>query len=137
MTCRGGCPHPPEKKGIAVKMKKEIICTVCPRGCAVTVEGSENEIKSIEGYSCKRGMEFAKSEFTNPVRILTTLVKIDGVENELLPVRSDKPIPKDKIFECMEIIKKTIAKLPQKRYNVIIGDICGLGANIVATKDIG
>jgi len=118
-------------------MKKEIICTVCPRGCAVTVDGGENEITSIEGYSCKRGMEFAKSEFTNPVRILTTLVKIDGVENELLPVRSDKPIPKDKIFECMEIIKKTVVKLPQKRYNVIIGDICGLGANIVATKDIG
>ena len=120
-----------------IKMKKEIICTVCPRGCAVTVEGTEKEIKSIEGYSCKRGVEFAKSEFTNPVRILTTLVKIEGVENELLPVRSDKPIPKDKIFDCMEIIKKSVAKLPKKRYDVIVSDICGLGVNIVATKDIG
>ena len=89
-------------------MKKEIICTVCPRGCNVTVEDSGNEIKSIEGYSCKRGMEFAKSEFTNPVRILTTLVKIDGAENDLLPVRSDKPISKTAIFDCMEIIKKTV-----------------------------
>lgn len=117
-------------------MKKEIICTVCPRGCAVTVEGSGNEIKSIEGYSCKRGMEFAKSEFTNPVRILTTLVKIDGVENDLLPVRSDKPIPKIAIFDCMKVIKDAKVKMPIKRYDVVIEDICGTGANIVATKDI-
>ena len=117
-------------------MKKEIICTVCPRGCAVTVEGTEKEITSIEGYSCKRGLEFAKSEFTNPVRILTTLVKIDGVENDLLPVRTDKPIPKSAIFDCMAEIKKASAKLPVKRYDVIIPDICKTGANIVATKDI-
>ena len=117
-------------------MKKEIICTVCPRGCAVTVEGTENEITSIEGYSCKRGMEFAKSEFSNPVRILTTLVKIDGIENDLLPVRSDKPIPKTAIFECMKAIKDAKVKMPIKRYDVIIHDVCGTGADIVATKDI-
>lgn len=117
-------------------MKKEIICTVCPRGCSVTVEGTENEITSIEGYSCKRGMEFAKSEFSNPVRILTTLVKIEGVENDLLPVRSDKPISKTTIFDCMKVIKDVKVKLPVKRYDVIISNICGTGANIVATKDI-
>lgn len=117
-------------------MKKEIICTVCPRGCSVTVEGSDNEITSIEGYSCKRGMEFAKSEFTNPVRILTTLVKIDGVENDLLPVRSDKPIPKTAIFDCMKVIKGAKVKLPVKRHDVIISNICKTDANIIATKDI-
>lgn len=118
-------------------MKKEIVCTVCPRGCSVTVEGTETEITSVEGYSCKRGMEFAQSEFTNPVRILTTLVKIDGVKNELLPVRSDKPIPKNAIFDCMDVIKSASMKLPVKRYDIVISDICGTGANIVATKDIG
>ena len=117
-------------------MKKEIVCTVCPRGCTVTVEGTENGITSIEGYSCNRGMEFARSEFSDPVRILTTLVKLDGVENDLLPVRSDKPIPKKVIFECMRVIKSAAAKLPVKRYDVIIPNICETGANIVATKDI-
>lgn len=117
-------------------MKKEIICTVCPRGCSVTVEGNENEMTLIEGYSCKRGMEFAKSEFLNPLRILTTLVKIEGVENDLLPVRSDKPIPKTAIFDCMKAIKDAKVKLPVKRYDVIISNICGTDANIVATKDV-
>ena len=117
-------------------MKKEIICTVCPRGCAVTVEGTETEITSIKGYSCKRGMEFAESEFLHPVRILTTLVKIEGNEHDLLPVRTDRPVPKDMIADCMSEVKKAVAKLPVKRYDVIISDVCGTGANIVATKDM-
>lgn len=118
-------------------MKKEIICTVCPRGCAINVEGSENGINGIEGYSCKRGMEYAKSEFLSPVRILTTSVKIKGRENELLPVRSSKPLPKGKLFDCMEIIKKVEVSLPVKQYDIIVSNICGSGADIVASGTRG
>ena len=117
-------------------MKKDIVCTVCPRGCLVTVSGTDNNIESIEGYSCIRGKEFAASEFSNPVRILTTLVRIAGNENELLPVRSDKPIPKDMIFECMAEVKKASVKPPVKTGDVIINNICATGANIIATKDL-
>lgn len=117
-------------------MKKEIICTICPRGCTVTVEGTEKEVTSVTGYGCKRGMEFATAEFTAPVRILTTTVKIEGCEGDLLPVRSSKPIPKEKILECMEIIRKASVKLPVKQYDVIVKDILGTDADIVATKDV-
>ena len=116
-------------------MEKTIICTVCPRGCHMTVTGENNSVNTVEGYSCKRGLEYAKTEFVAPVRILTTLVKIDGKENQLLPVRSTKPILKDKIFDCMQVIKNTSVKLPIKRYDVIIENILGTGVNIVATKD--
>ena len=87
-------------------MEKQIICTVCPRGCHMTVKGQGQTIELVENYSCPRGLEYAKTEFTAPVRILTTLVKVDGKENELLPVRSNKPILKAKIFDCMEVIKQ-------------------------------
>ena len=117
-------------------MNKEIICTVCPRGCHITVTGDGKNIESIEGYICKRGLTYAENEYTNPVRILTTIVKIDGKENELLPVRSEKPLPKSKISECMEVIKNTTVKLPISRYDVIIENICDTGINIVATKEI-
>ena len=115
-------------------MKKEIICTVCPRGCHILVEGEGEEIRSVEGYGCKRGHEYASAEFAHPVRILTTTVKMEGVEDDLLPVRSSKPLPKEKIFDCMEVIRKAEAKRPVNRYDVIIHDICATGADIVATK---
>lgn len=117
-------------------MKKEIICTVCPRGCHVTVEGDGKEVRLVEGYGCKRGLTYATDEFISPVRILTTTVKIDGRENELLPVRSNAPVPKAKIFECMEIIKGISVKTPVERYDVLVKNIADTGIDIVATKEI-
>ena len=68
-------------------MEKEIICTVCPRGCHIQVEGERETVRQVTGYICKRGLEYATAEFTHPVRILTTTVKLDGEEHDLLPVR--------------------------------------------------
>jgi CxxC motif-containing protein len=117
-------------------MKKEIICTVCPRGCHVTVEGEGEKILSVEGYSCKRGLEYASAEFAHPVRILTTTVKLAGNSSDLLPVRSNQPLPKEKLFECMDIIRQVSVKAPVARYAVIVPNICGTGVDIVATKEI-
>ena len=117
-------------------MKKEIICTVCPRGCRIQVEGQGDTIISVEGHSCKRGLEYGSAEFAHPVRILTTTVKLEGVQNDLLPVRSSKPLPKEKLFDCMDIIRATTVKVPVARYDVIIPNICDCGVDIVATKTV-
>ena len=117
-------------------MQKEIICTVCPRGCHIQVIGDGKTVTSLDGYGCKRGITYAEAEYSAPVRILTTTVKIAGKNNDLLPVRSDKPIAKDKILACMDEIKKVSVTLPVRRYDILIADILGTGVNIVATKDI-
>ena len=118
-------------------MKKEIICTVCPRGCHIMVEGDGERVLSAEGYSCKRGLEYANTEYAHPVRILTTTVKMAGVENDLLPVRSSQPLPKEKLLACMDIIRQTVVQTPIKCYDVIIPNICASGVDIVATKSVG
>ena len=117
-------------------MKKEIICTVCPRGCHVTVEGQGDVIEKVEGFGCKRGQEYASAEFAHPVRILTTTVKIEGVPGDLLPVRSNKPVPKEKLMDCMAVIRTAQVKLPVEQYAVVVPNICGTGVDIVATKEI-
>lgn len=118
-------------------MKKEIICTVCPRGCHIQVDGEGDQINYVTDYGCKRGLEYASNEFAHPVRILTTTVKMAGVPNDLLPVRSNKPLPKEKLFDCMAAICAAEVKLPVARYDVIIPNICGTGVDIVATKSVG
>lgn len=117
-------------------MKKEIICTVCPRGCHIQVEGEGENVLSVQNYGCKRGLEYASAEFAYPVRILTTTVRLAGVTNDLLPVRSSKPLPKEKLFDCMDVIRSAQAQLPVARYDIIIPNICGTGVDIVATKDV-
>ena len=117
-------------------MKKEIICTVCPVGCNLIVEGEGESITSITGNECNRGLEYGKNEFAHPVRILTTTVKVEGSSEELLSVRSNKPVPKELLMDCMEKIREVKIYPPVKSKSIIISDICGCGADIVATASI-
>ena len=117
-------------------MKKEIICTVCPMGCRITVEGEGDTILSVTGHTCKRGEQYASAEFAHPVRILTTTIKTDSEKNPLVPVRSEKPLPKEKVLDCMEVIREVVAKAPVKRYDVLVENICDTGINIVATGEV-
>lgn len=116
-------------------MKKEVICTVCPMGCHIIVEGEGDNITSIEGYSCNRGLEYGKTEFAHPVRILTSTVKTNNSKTPLVPVRSSKPVPKELMFDCMEEIRKVEVIQPVKCYDVIIENVCNTGIDIVATLD--
>lgn len=117
-------------------MKKVIICTVCPVGCNITVEGEDDVIVSITGHQCNRGIGYATTEFLHPARILTTTVKVQNSSTLLLPVRSNQPIPKELIMQCMEIIKKFKVTPPIKSKDIIIPNICGTNIDIIATRHI-
>ena len=114
--------------------EKKIVCTVCPLGCVITVRGDGESIDSIEGYTCKRGETYAKEEFIHPARILTStvLATLDGREI-LIPVRSNRPIPKEKLLDCMAQIRQLRVYAPVHRYDVLLPDILGTGADIIAT----
>ena len=114
-------------------MKRNLICIVCPLGCELEVTLSDNnEIKEVVGNNCPRGMKYALHECTNPERVITTTMMCDN--GMVLPVKTSKPIPKDKIFECVNLINKHICKLPVNIGDIILFDV--FGANIIATKNM-
>lgn len=117
-------------------MKKDIICTVCPLGCHIAVEGEGEKIVSMEGYGCARGKQYATTEFSHPVRILTSTVKTDSGKIPLVPVRSTRPVPKEKLFECMRMLNQCKVKLPIRLYDVVVQNICGTGIDIVTTEAV-
>lgn len=113
-------------------MTRELTCIICPQGCNIKVETEEGNIKSIEGNTCKRGYDYAYSEVTNPVRTITSTIKLEN--GKIVPVKTDKPIPKELIFKCMEEINKTIAKEPVNVGDILIENILNTGSNIIATN---
>lgn len=118
-------------------MKEECItCTICPIGCLITARGNREQLESISGNGCKRGEKYARSEFIRPVRILTTTVKVSGANVPLVPVRSDKPLPKEMLFQCMAEIKKLVTPVPVHRHDILIRDILETGVNIIAAGTI-
>ncbi len=111
-------------------MEKKLTCIVCPIGCELAVS-IENEIISVSGNTCKRGEIYAQNECTNPQRTVTSTVLCE--DGSLVSVKTDTTIPKDKIFECMQIINGTTAKLPISVGDVIIKNV--FGSNVVATQN--
>ena len=115
-------------------MTKNLVCVTCPRGCALNVTTENGVAVSVQGNACKRGELYGKNEVTNPVRTLTTTIKTEN--GALLPVKTAAPVPKAKLFECMEIINQTTAKTPVEIGDVLIYNIGGSGADVVATKSM-
>ena len=116
-------------------MKRNLTCIVCPLGCPLVVELEGERVISVTGNTCKRGDKYARDELTNPVRSLTTTVKLVGGNLPVVPVKSSKPVPKDKMFECMKLINEASIKAPVKIGDVVIKDILGSGADIVVTNN--
>ncbi len=111
---------------------KELTCIVCPMGCGLKVEVDGDKIVSVSGNTCPRGEKYAVAELTNPQRAITTTIKCDN--GQVLPVKTDRTIPKDKMAECMKIINSNVAHLPISVGDVIIKDV--FGSNVVATANI-
>lgn len=118
-------------------MIRELVCVSCPLGCALKVELDDNgAVVSVSGNTCKRGEKYANDECTNPVRMLTSTMKVNGGSLPVIPVKTNKPIPKDKMFECMEAINNEVVDAPIKIGEVLISNICDTGADIVATNQV-
>ncbi len=113
-------------------MKRELTCIVCPVGCSLVAEIKDNGEVEVIGNGCLRGRVYAENECTAPMRTITTTVRCNN--GEILPVKTDSPIPKEKIFEAMKIINKACPVLPIDVEDVIIEDV--FGSKVVAIRSI-
>ena len=113
---------------------KELICINCPLGCHLSVDDKDVSNIKVTGNTCPRGVTYAVSEVTEPKRMVTSSVPVVGSVVKRVSVKTSQPIPKNKIFECLAEIRKIEAKAPVQIGYVLIHDVCGSGADVVATR---
>lgn len=118
--------------------KREMICIVCPVGCHLEIiENKESESGySVTGATCKRGQIYGIKELSNPTRTLTSTVKLKGGTIPRIPVRTDKEVPKNRIFDCMKIINEIILEVPVKSGQILAENILGLNVNIISSRSV-
>lgn len=114
-------------------MIKEMVCIVCPMGCHLKIETDTLE---VSGNTCPRGPVYAKEELTAPKRVITSTVKIEGGLHNRLPVKTSTSIPKELNFKCMELLNDIVVKSPVKHGDVIIKNVLGTGADIIACRNM-
>lgn len=115
---------------------RELICIGCPMGCPLKIEIEEGKVRNISGNTCKKGDAYARKEVTSPTRTVTTTVRVRGGEQVVVPVKTKEDIPKDKIFACMEELRKVTVQAPVYIGDVIVEGVAGTGVPVVAIKNI-
>lgn len=116
--------------------KKELICIGCPLGCMLSVEMENGQVISVTGNTCKRGDVYARKEVTNPTRIVTSIVNVTGGHLDMVSVKTEKDIPKSKIFDCVRELKGVCVEAPVHIGDIIVENVAGTGVNVIATKEI-
>ncbi len=114
-----------------------LICIGCPKGCRLSVKSVRGEALEISGYECRLGRDYAGKEFKNPVRVLTTTVRIDGAAITILPVKTSCPIKRNIIFKAMRELADIRVQAPISCGDPVLKDILGTGADVIATRSLG
>jgi NADPH-dependent 2,4-dienoyl-CoA reductase/sulfur reductase-like enzyme/CxxC motif-containing protein len=122
---------------------REMICTICPKGCRIRAIKNPNETWTLEGHTCKRGLQYAQDEVLNPKRTLTTSVlqRVKVKENgkasfvkRLVAVRSSQPVPLSQITQIMDLIRQTVIRKNVTLGDVVLSNIAGTKADIIITR---
>lgn len=116
--------------------KRELICIGCPMGCPIVVEMEDGKILYVTGNTCPRGESYARKEVTNPTRIVTTTVRVDGGKVPMINVKTEQDIPKDKIFVCIAALRGVTMKAPIHIGDIVLENVAGTGVNIVAAGNV-
>ena len=114
--------------------KRHFVCVVCPIGCEITVVHDGGKIISMEGNKCEKSKEFVSQELIEPMRILTTTVRIEGARWSVIPVRSDKAVPKRLFPRIMKQLRRIRLQAPVNMLDVVVKCVLDTGANIIATR---
>lgn len=115
----------------------QMICICCPNGCLLTANQNGDGSYTVSGNKCPRGEEYAVNEMTNPVRNISSLIKVRGRKGAVVSCKTACEIPKGSIRAVMDEINQTVVQAPIKVGDVLIKNVAGTGADIIATNVMG
>ena len=119
-------------------MEKYFCCTTCPLECKLTVNVDERGgFIAVVGNRCPRGENFARQELVMPLRVLTSTVRVAGSRTAaLVPVRSDRAFDLAKHKQAVQELHGLRCRPPLRMGDVLLRDVAGTEAAIIATCDV-
>jgi CxxC motif-containing protein len=117
---------------------RTLTCIGCPMGCQIEVGMDGEVICSVSGNSCMKGDIYARKEVTNPKRIVTTTVRVEGSVSgaQTVSCKTRSDVPKGKIFDCVRDVAAVSVHAPVHIGDVVKANIAGTGVDMIATKDV-
>ena len=101
----------------------------------MTINTAGGRLTGLSGNKCPKGGEYARQEIENPMRILTSSVVAEDLDMKMVPVRTNRPVPKGMLFPAMDEIKKFRLARAVRAGDILIADLLGTGADVVSARD--
>ena len=116
---------------------RELTCIRCPIGCPLRLEHEGNTIIEVSGNECQRGAKYARQEFVEPRRSLSTTVAVVGGRLARLPVKTVRSVRKEQQLQAVREIHRLRVQPPVRIGQVLIEDLLGEpGMQVVATRSL-
>ncbi len=113
------------------------LCIGCPLGCRLEVdEDPTGDIVEVRGFSCRLGREFAVQEHTDPRRLVTTTVAVDGGRWPRQPVKTTAAVPRGSVRAVSQALAGVRLTAPVGLGDVVATDVAGTGVDVVATRSM-
>jgi CxxC motif-containing protein len=93
-------------------------------------------IQEISGASCVRGKSYVENELKNPLRTVTSSVLVIGGSLPVTSVRLTGMVPRNRMSDVIEELKKVRLQAPVEIGQVVISNILGLGCDVIVTKRV-
>ncbi len=113
-----------------------LTCVLCPVGCELEVGKDAAGGLEVQGNQCDKGVPFAVEEVLRPMRNLATSVPVRGTAAKMVSVRLSGPVPRDRLFPILAEIARLRPEAPVRRGQVLIADVLGTGADVIATRSV-
>ena len=110
-------------------------CIMCPVGCELTVEQTSDGV-CVSGNRCVKGIEFATEELLDPKRNLATSLPINGALFKMVSVRLNRRVSRKMLDAVLAEIRQLRPTPPVHRGDVLIKDVLGTGADVIATRTV-
>jgi len=95
---------------------KEFICTACENNCSVSM--------------------LAMKEAENPTHSVTTTVRTVFPRIPVLPVRTNRSVPKEKVMEIIRELSKVVITEKIGIGEIVAANILGTGSDIIVASDV-
>jgi CxxC motif-containing protein len=115
---------------------KKLICISCPKGCTLEVTVDGKTVVKVDGETCKKGVDYAEKEITDPRRMIASTVRVKNGFHPLVPVYSLQPVPKPMIQAVLKELRKVELIAPVQGGDTVIENVLGTGVNIIASRDM-
>jgi CxxC motif-containing protein len=99
----------------------------------MTVTGELGNLQ-VSGNTCPKGLEYAINECTNPVRTVTSTIRVSDRKDTMVSVKTASPVPKEKMMEVMAALRSITVSAPVKIGDVVLTGV--YGTDIIVTKEI-